>query len=379
MEAQEHRDLPDENAMPPKEDDGHSVEALAAPDADQPPKGVVATFREAFRRARENRHIRTAGSQSRTDGAQSERSARNRDRTKTLFGMVVALVVLLILFLGVFSSSQSDAPREQAARRGQPSLGRPGREPGPAGGRTGSVAPILSADLNANQNSPTDQVSPEDIGGTARARFDPRQGGRGDGNTNRNTSPMSPRYGDPALEAYRRQQAAPPAASTPVPPPTPSPSPAPPASLSDSEGLAKPSLVYVRAATSPGVTTQTASDERFANEPRYESALAPGTRLLARFQSAASTAAKIPVVAVIEAHYERDGQIVVPAGTKAIGDLQGATRSGITSHGRAGQGAEPGHGGDAGLGRQFVPFQSFLNRHTGIFPWLLVLVILLLR
>jgi hypothetical protein len=36
-------------------------------------------------------------------------------------------------------------------------------------------------------------------------------------------------------------------------------------------------------------------------------------------------------VAVIEAHYERAGQIVVPAGTKAIGEMQGANRTGIVS------------------------------------------------
>jgi hypothetical protein len=37
------------------------------------------------------------------------------------------------------------------------------------------------------------------------------------------------------------------------------------------------------------------------------------------------------VVAVIEAHYERYGQIIVPAGTKAIGELQGANRTGIVT------------------------------------------------
>ena len=38
---------------------------------------------------------------------------------------------------------------------------------------------------------------------------------------------------------------------------------------------------------------------------------------------------KTPVVSVIEAHYERDGEIVVPAGTKVIGELQSANRSGL--------------------------------------------------
>ncbi len=57
-------------------------------------------------------------------------------------------------------------------------------------------------------------------------------------------------------------------------------------------------------------------------------ALAPGTRLMARLESAVNSAVKEPVVAVIEYNYERDGEIVVPAGAKAIGQLQQADRSG---------------------------------------------------
>ena len=86
------------------------------------PKGVVATFREAFQRARESRPDRPSRRKPAEERGESERSARNRDRTKTLFGMVAALVVLLIAFLGVFSSSQSDSRKEPATRRGQPNL-----------------------------------------------------------------------------------------------------------------------------------------------------------------------------------------------------------------------------------------------------------------
>jgi type IV secretory pathway VirB10-like protein len=50
--------------------------------------------------------------------------------------------------------------------------------------------------------------------------------------------------------------------------------------------------------------------------------------LVARLQTAVSTAVKAPVVAVIETHYERDGEIVLPAGTKAFGELESGTRSG---------------------------------------------------
>src|SRR6185437_4507024 len=53
-----------------------------------------------------------------------------------------------------------------------------------------------------------------------------------------------------------------------------------------------------------------------------------GSRLRARLESAASTAVRTPVLAVIEYNYERDGEIVVPAGSKAVGHIQEADRSG---------------------------------------------------
>ena len=45
---------------------------------------------------------------------------------------------------------------------------------------------------------------------------------------------------------------------------------------------------------------------------------------MARLQSAVSTAVKAPVVAAIEYNYERDGEIIIPAGAKAFGELQQA-------------------------------------------------------
>ena len=50
--------------------------------------------------------------------------------------------------------------------------------------------------------------------------------------------------------------------------------------------------------------------------------LATGTRLRARLESAASTAVRTPVLAVIEYNYERDGEIVVPAGARVVGHMQ---------------------------------------------------------
>jgi hypothetical protein len=56
--------------------------------------------------------------------------------------------------------------------------------------------------------------------------------------------------------------------------------------------------------------------------------LPTGTRLVARLQAAVSSAVKTPVVAAVEYNYERDGEIVVPAGAQVLGSLQQADRSG---------------------------------------------------
>jgi hypothetical protein len=89
------------------------------------------------------------------------------------------------------------------------------------------------------------------------------------------------------------------------------------------EAMEKPSLMYVRkASTSPA--GQSLNDAA----PPLGLGLAIGTRLRARLESAASTAVRAPVLAVIEYNYERDGEIIVPAGAKAVGHIRDANRSG---------------------------------------------------
>ena len=92
------------------------------------------------------------------------------------------------------------------------------------------------------------------------------------------------------------------------------------------EAMEKSSLVYVRTVSA----TQTESQSRDRINlftPEIGLGLSTGTRLRARLESAASTAVRAPVLAVIEYTYERDGQIIVPAGARAVGYIQEADRS----------------------------------------------------
>jgi hypothetical protein len=90
------------------------------------------------------------------------------------------------------------------------------------------------------------------------------------------------------------------------------------------EAMEKSSLTYVRKASVTATGFQTLNDAA----PPLGLGLATGTRLRARLESAASTAVRAPVLAVIEYNYERDGEIIVPAGAKAVGHIRDANRSG---------------------------------------------------
>jgi hypothetical protein len=93
------------------------------------------------------------------------------------------------------------------------------------------------------------------------------------------------------------------------------------------EAMEKSALVFVRNVSATQTESQ-ARDRMSLMAPEIGLGLFTGTRLRARLESAASTAVRAPVLAVVEYTYERDGQIVVPAGAKAVGRIQEADRSG---------------------------------------------------
>lgn len=91
----------------------------------------------------------------------------------------------------------------------------------------------------------------------------------------------------------------------------------------DREEMDKPSLIFVRN-TSPNKGNTVPDGGRF----QFSVGLPPGARLRAHLESAVNTAVKTPVVAVIEYNYERGGEMLIPAGSKAFGHLESADSSG---------------------------------------------------
>lgn len=104
------------------------------------------------------------------------------------------------------------------------------------------------------------------------------------------------------------------------------PSPEPSSSVevkSEREATDKASLIFVRNASTARESTAAGTGEF-----QLSVGLPPGARLRAHLESAVNTAVKTPVVAVVEYNYERGGELLIPAGSKAFGHLQSADSSG---------------------------------------------------
>lgn len=249
------------------------------------------------------------------------RGQNNMDRSKAFLVLATAVVLIGFAFLALFSTSGAEKRAQE--RRTKPSLGRP--ESSAQQAATGSTVPLLSADqTGADQNS--DQLSPDDILATSRrSQTPPQQEQQPPKRSDQYALSNVPTFNDPALDAYKRQTA------VYTPPPPPPPPAAVPLPTNDSDGLKKSSLVFVRNTTSAAVTNASLGSgtlQQAIIERRRPALLPAGSRLVARLQTAVSSAVKTPVIAVIEYNYERDGEIVIPAGTKAIGQLTQANQNG---------------------------------------------------
>src|SRR5258708_35538810 len=112
-------------------------------------------FRQAFDKARREQQP-------------TNRRELGRDRSRSLFLLAGAAIAVLLVFLGVFSSSNTARKSTDARRVGAPDLGRretPGQQ---ATDQTGSVTPLLNAQTGQPEAPGSPGVTPEDVGRTAR-------------------------------------------------------------------------------------------------------------------------------------------------------------------------------------------------------------------
>jgi hypothetical protein len=99
------------------------------------------------------------------------------------------------------------------------------------------------------------------------------------------------------------------------------------ASKREEEAFSKPSLVFT--AHQQGASLRSESVQPHPSITNL--GLAPGYHVAARLEAMATTAVHAPVVAVIEHNYERDGEIIIPAGSRAVGKITQADPSGLVN------------------------------------------------
>src|SRR5579864_389971 len=289
--------------------------AVTSPEGDDSREKAAATEEPASPGAFQTLRTLLEKTHRNQQGAPSRREL-SRDKSKSFLLLAGATIALLLIFLGVFSSPKTRAPLPGETARGAPGLGRkttPGQEQNDA---AKTVTPMLNADVREGDNGSGSQVTPQDVGGTSPRYNQFRQAANG-------AALEKPPAGKPAnSEAYALKSVD---FSDPTVGPASIPSPPRlPAGESDSE-LKKPSIVFVRAAQNA-----TPAFERSPREDDTLAAILPaGTRLVARLEAPISSAVPAPVIAVIEYNYEREGAIVLPAGSRVFGKLSRVSPSGF--------------------------------------------------
>ena len=225
-----------------------------------------------------------------------------------------AIVVALLIFVATSMPSKRSAPKSKngAAATTQDATPESSAAPGDK-----SLFPITDSGRPATKETHDGFLNERDLQRTATGRPTPGTPRAGQGNTDGTLASIPPFGEQQSWQAppYQPGTSANNAADVPDPGKT------------EREAMEKSSLVYVR---SISALQGNSRSEEISSDPGPDIGLglATGTRLRARLESAASTAVRTPVLAVIEYNYERDGEIVVPAGARVVGHLQDADRSG---------------------------------------------------
>ncbi len=242
------------------------------------------------------------------------RKELGRDKTKSMLWLASLVLGLLLVLLSLVSAPKKVPPPRE--RRNRPNLGRkvtPGQE-GEDSGK--SITPLLDANQPSAEGALGNSVTAEDVSRTSRSAG---------ATTLSTTTAMGSEKPMPATpknsQAFALKDitfdgvATQPAAGPPLPPPA------------DSSPFKKAAIVYVRSTQTAGMTA--GSQAALLEQNTMTNSLPAGTRIVARLEAPVSSAVVAPVVAVVEYNYEREGEIVLPAGAKVLGKLVEAHSSGL--------------------------------------------------
>lgn len=215
------------------------------------------------------------------------------------------IIVVLLLFALDGITRRSPKPGASVSTKQQHPIKPEGSAP------TESLAPILETPRAEPQDIGGNRVDPEEVGRTATRQLKPSPGRLADITPFDGSQWQPPPYQPGKTSEPVTVSAA--ALS------------GPPQGNRDHDVLDKASLVFVKSSASAAADE---ASQDAATMIDSEVGLAPGTRLRARLESAVNTAVRTPVVAVIEYNYEKNGELVVPAGAKVFGHVDSADHSG---------------------------------------------------
>jgi hypothetical protein len=221
-------------------------------------------------------------------------------------GVVAVAFIMLILF--------SDKGKPRTKKTADASLGRPKTADTAAPTDNGAVVPQGSMQPMREDQQQPGQVNANDIENTKKARVGAAETKSAQADVqarNLGQIPAFPKSADNgdgwAPPPYGQQDSAG-TGSAPV-------------QDKSVDGLAKPSLVFTASTEKSSQSGPTGQDVPLLD-------MGTGSRLAARLASVVTTAVDQPVIAIVEYSYEHDGQLIVPAGSKAVGSVHQADRSG---------------------------------------------------
>ncbi len=232
--------------------------------------------------------------------------------------MLIVLGAIAVLGIGMvaFLSTKGTLKRRLPAQASKPNLGQsqtagpggnllPNNEVKPTPNGAPEPGTVDATDIERTKSPENPQTSQEGVG--ANASLNPRTLGEVGKFNEPNTAPNAQsRWAPPPYGSYSSgdQQAGKKAV----------------------DALDAPSLVFTaheQSALRSGNMNAVPSPDNLG--------LVPGYHVAARLESMATTAVHAPVVAVIEYNYERDGEIIIPAGTRAVGKITQADPSGLVN------------------------------------------------
>jgi len=245
-------------------------------------------------------------------GDADKTAGTNRNKILLIAGGLLAAILFFVLttFIGK-PAGKKKTPSPQAHMAQQ------------SAATKGSVTPLMDTPRNPVQNNTGGQLSPNDISRTKATNGGPQASKdlipQPEPTTKAGTTATLgnvPSFGD---TQQRWEEPRPYGGAEGV---------TSPQSQQQQNLLKEPSLVFVR-----NVVQASTSSSKMGSSDSTEPVLdfPPGTRVLAKLKTEASSAVLTPVVAEVQYTYSLGDHVVIPAGARFIGHLEQADRSGLVN------------------------------------------------